>query len=80
MKKLWLFDVEDNPIHEATEEEIAREGDERGLWTGDDGVQYFVDWKWPDDGDDWVQEWNEEIAREEGMLNGIDSYNDWMGY
>ena len=20
------------------------------------------------------------IAREEGMLNGIDSYNDWMGY
>jgi hypothetical protein len=21
-----------------------------------------------------------EIAREEGMLNGIDSYNDWMGY
>lgn len=24
--------------------------------------------------------WREEIAREEGMLNGIDSYNDWMGY
>ena len=23
--------------------------------------------------------WREEIAREEGMLNGIDSYNDWMG-
>ena len=24
--------------------------------------------------------WREEIAREEGMLNGINSYNDWMGY
>lgn len=23
--------------------------------------------------------WREAIAREEGMLNGIDSYNDWMG-
>lgn len=23
--------------------------------------------------------WAQEIAREEGMLNGIDSYNDWMG-
>lgn len=21
--------------------------------------------------------WNQEIAREEGMLNGIDSFNDW---
>tara|TARA_Y100000114_G_scaffold152925_1_gene172038 strand:- start:81 stop:473 length:393 start_codon:yes stop_codon:yes gene_type:complete len=24
--------------------------------------------------------WREEIAREEGMLGGINSYNDWMGY
>ena len=24
--------------------------------------------------------WAEEIAREEGMLNGMASYNDWMGY
>ena len=27
-----------------------------------------------------IRTWREEIAREEGMLNGIDSYNDWMGY
>lgn len=80
MKKLWVFDIEDNPIREATPEDVAREGDERGLWTGEDGVQYFVDWKWPDDGDDWVQEWNEEIAREEGMLGGIEAYNECMGY
>jgi len=26
-----------------------------------------------------AQRWREEIAREEGMLNGINSYNDWMG-
>lgn len=26
------------------------------------------------------REWREEIAREEGMLNGIESYNDYMGY
>ena len=26
------------------------------------------------------REWRREIAREEGMLNGIDSYNDYMGY
>ena len=26
------------------------------------------------------QSWREERAREEGMLHGIDSYNDWMGY
>jgi len=26
------------------------------------------------------EEWRREIAREEGMLNGINSYNDWMGY
>jgi hypothetical protein len=25
-------------------------------------------------------QWRREIAMEEGMLNGIDSYNDWMGY
>lgn len=25
-------------------------------------------------------EWRREIAREEGMLGGVDSYNDWMGY
>ena len=26
------------------------------------------------------EEWEHEIAREEGMLGGIDSYNDYMGY
>ncbi len=29
----------------------------------------------PDTGFD--AEWKKEIAREEGMLNGIDSFNDW---
>ena len=26
------------------------------------------------------EEWRQEIAMEAGMLNGINSYNDWMGY
>lgn len=25
-------------------------------------------------------EWRREIAREEGMLGGVDAYNDWSGY
>lgn len=38
-----------------------------------------------DDGPDGVpasddKAWQREIAREEGMLQGIDAYNDHMGY
>ena len=80
MRKLWVFDIEDNPIREATSADIAREGDERGIWNGEDGGLYFVDWKWVDEEDDWIQQWNAEIAREEGMLGGIQAYNECMGY
>ncbi len=31
----------------------------------------------PQSDEDFDREWREEIRREEGMLNGIDSYNDW---
>ena len=27
-----------------------------------------------------LEKWRREIAMEEGRLNGIQSYNDWMGY
>jgi hypothetical protein len=27
-----------------------------------------------------ARQWRDEIAREEGMLNGIDSYNDWREF
>lgn len=30
--------------------------------------------------DDSFNEWRREIAMEEGILNGIESYNDWMGW
>lgn len=30
--------------------------------------------------DNFRDSWRKEIAREEGMLQGIDAYNDWMGY
>ena len=80
MRKLWVFDIEDNPIREATSADVSREGDERGIWDGEDGGLYFVDWKWVDEEDDWIQQWNAEIAREEGMLGGIQAYNECMGY
>ena len=31
----------------------------------------------PQSDEDFEAEWREEIRREEGMLNGINSYNDW---
>ena len=30
--------------------------------------------------EDVLSEWRKEIALEEGMLNGVNSYNDWMGW
>lgn len=32
------------------------------------------------DEDEWYEAWNREIAMEEGMLQGVNAYNDWMGY
>ena len=80
MRKLYVFDIEDNPIREATSADIAREGDERGIWTGDDGGLYFVDWHLVDTDDEWLRSWHQEIAREEGMLGGIQAFNECMGY
>ena len=58
------------------------------------GEQYFYPWDRPeclklvrpacilveDSEDSFMEDWRREIAMEEGMLQGIDSYNDWMGY
>lgn len=71
--------VTDEPVRPATAEEIeASNGNTvNGIFTSE-GEQYYVDAYDPNDVDD--DDWRREIAREEGMLNGIDSYNDWMGY
>ena len=72
--------VTDEPIRPATVEEIEASNSNvyNGIFTLE-GEQYYVDDYDPNDLDD-DDDWRREIAREEGMLNGIDSYNDWMGY
>ena len=56
------------------------------------GQQYFHPWDTDNitlirpacvtaqDDDDFMSDWRKEIANEEGMLQGIDAYNDFMGY
>ena len=76
----YLFrTVIEKQVRAATAEEIeASNGNTvNGIFTSE-GEQYYVDAYDPSEVDD--DDWRREIAREEGMLNGIDSYNDWMGY
>ena len=66
------------------------EVDDEGSMYDFDGEEVFPGETWEGFKADHVQRmreveadnrrWREEIAREEGMLNGINSYNDWMGY
>ena len=56
------------------------------------GEQYFHPWDRTDnlklvrpaciidEEDNSMDDWRKEIANEEGMLQGINAYNDWMGY
>jgi hypothetical protein len=56
------------------------------------GEQYFHPWDHTEyltlvrpactleEEDNFMDDWRKEIANEEGMLHGIDAYNDWMGY
>jgi len=81
----FLFDLgDDEPFREATPEEVAES------WSAHMGIitvgghEYYVDHYYGEDledpdGEDWYDEQRREIAREEGMLGGIDAYNDYMG-
>ena len=92
----FLFTVEDDqPYREATPEEVTASltGRPSGVITVS-GHEYYVDHysgedleapeeDWQEDREcerDWQEEWRREIAREEGMLGGIDAHNDYMGY
>jgi len=56
------------------------------------GAQYFYPWDRPEcltlvrpacvlvQDDEWYDDWRREIAMEEGMLQGVEAYNETMGY
>ena len=58
-------------------DELVAGGYVKALRQGMDTVYVYPEERAPSEDD---AEWRREIAREEGMLNGIDSFNDWMGY
>tara|TARA_R100001163_G_C4883995_1_gene80032 strand:- start:208 stop:477 length:270 start_codon:yes stop_codon:yes gene_type:complete len=82
----FLFTVEDDqPYREATPEEVTASltGRPSGVISVS-GHEYYVDHYYGEDleapEEDWQEDWRREIAREEGMLGGINAYNDYMGY
>ena len=75
MPQQYLYDLEDNLVRPATDEEARASyntADRSGIITVE-GQQYYCD-------ELWQEEWRAEIAREQGMLGGINAYNDYMGY
>jgi hypothetical protein len=73
-----MFDPKDDPsVFEEDMEPLEKDPTEEELdeeYDRDDGDQLDEPNLEAD------EDWRQEIAREEGMLNGIDSFNDWMGY
>jgi hypothetical protein len=81
---MYLFNMRDEPIRPATQEEISRADTDGGITI--DGIYYYLDEadeelleEWRQELQ-WRQEWREEIANEEGMLHGCDAYNAAMGW
>lgn len=91
----WLDSNDRDVFKEFGEIEVACLGgkwevDDAGSTYDFDGEELYPGDTWDDfkrehaeDREQWEADnrrWREEIAREEGMLNGMASYNDWMGY
>jgi|10_taG_2_1085330.scaffolds.fasta_scaffold04917_12 hypothetical protein len=75
MTQQYLYDLQDNLIRPATDEEARASyntPDHSGIITVD-GQKCYAD-------DMWEDEWRAEYAREQGMLVGSCAYNDFMGY
>ena len=68
----WEVDDEGNTYDFDAEIEIDPEDDFDDFMTA---VEDMLD-----DQQAFRESWREEIAREEGMLHGVDAYNDWMGW
>tara|TARA_Y100001938_G_C7874319_1_gene321856 strand:+ start:222 stop:476 length:255 start_codon:yes stop_codon:yes gene_type:complete len=84
MKNAWVYNMKDEPVSLATELEIelSQSNVPSGIFTcpmtGDS--LYVQERRDEEEEENFWSDWAKEIAREEGALHGMESYNDWMGY
>ena len=75
---MYLFNLSDEPVRPATQEEADASYAAPGGIIAIDGVRYYVDEYDEDEDDD--DDWRQEMAMEAGMLHGINAYNEVMGW
>jgi hypothetical protein len=75
---MYLYNLYDQPVRPATEEEIEASANVPSGVIFVKGVEYYVD-EWCE-GEGVDDEWRHEMAMEAGMLHGIDAYNEAMGW
>tara|TARA_A100001515_G_scaffold120294_1_gene103191 strand:+ start:462 stop:716 length:255 start_codon:yes stop_codon:yes gene_type:complete len=84
MKNAWVYNMKDEPVGLATELEIelSQSNVPSGIFTCPmTGASLYVQERRDEEEEEnFWSDWAREIAREEGALNGMESYNDWMGY
>ena len=84
MKNAWVYNMKDEPVSLATqlEIELSQSNVPSGIFTcpmtGDS--LYVQERRDEEEEENFWSDWAREIAREEGALHGMESYNDWMGY
>ena len=75
---MYLYNLNDQPVRPATDEEIEAASRRPSGVIFVKGVEYYVD-EWCE-GEGVDDEWRHEMAMEAGMLHGIDAYNEAMGW
>ena len=75
---MYLYNLYDQPVRPATDEEIEASSRRPSGVIFVKGVEYYVD-EWCE-GEGVDDEWRHEMAMEAGMLHGIDAYNEAMGW
>ena len=74
---MYLYDLCDQPVRPATDEEIEASSRSLSGVIIVEGVLVYVDHEYEDEDDD---DWRQEMAMEAGMLHGINAYNEVMGW
>ena len=76
---MYLYNLYDQPVRPATDEEIKAASRSLGGVIIVEGVLVYVahdhEYEYEDDDD-----WRQEMAMEAGMLHGINAYNEVMGW